>query len=86
MSPVTEIEVIELLRKMIDKLPLNHPLKRQGSGAYYDVGRLQKLFGVMKHENWMPDYISERVEEYIKEVESDNTNPKFYYQRKCLFS
>ncbi|MDZ4759413.1 MAG: ATP-dependent DNA helicase [Bacteroidota bacterium] len=82
MSPVTEIEVIELLRKMIDKLPLQHPLKRQGSGAYYDVARLQKLFGVMKHENWMPEYITERVGEYLKEVESDTTNSEFYYQKK----
>ena len=82
MSPVTEIEVIELLRKMIDKLPLSHPLKRQGGAPYYDVAHLQKLFSVMKHENWMPDYIETKVKEYIIEVESNNTNPEFYYQKK----
>lgn len=81
MSPVTEIEVIELLRKMIDKLPLSHPLKRQGGAPYYDVAHLQKLFSVMKHENWMPDYIETKVKEYIIEVESNNTNPEFYYQK-----
>lgn len=50
MDPISELEKIELYKKLVDTLPKNHPLKKYRGDVYYEVKNLQNLFGTMKRE------------------------------------
>jgi DNA helicase-2/ATP-dependent DNA helicase PcrA len=73
MEPISEIEEIELLEKLIDSFAKNHPLKRWRGQIYYDVSRLKALFSIMKRENLDASKIEEAIEWYL---ENDYPNQK----------
>lgn len=68
MDPVSELEKIELYKKLIDTLPKNHPLKRYRGDVYYEINNLQSLFSTMKREGWAPEFINGKIDEYIKSL------------------
>lgn len=78
LEPIGDLEEIELFYKLIDNIPNDSPLKRFGGEVYYDKNRLANLFKLMKKEAWTPEYIIERVENYI---ESLPTKEEFLYKR-----
>lgn len=79
LRPVSELELIDVFRKILDDLPKNHPFKRLVGDVYFEQRRLGNLFDLMKKENWKPDDIHEAVDEYL---ESLHLRPKFQYKRK----
>lgn len=68
MDPVSELEKIELYKKLIDTLPKNHPLKRYRGDVYYEITNLQSLFSTMKREGWSAEFINTKIDEYIKDL------------------
>lgn len=72
MDPISELEKIELYKKLIDTLPKNHPLKRYRGDVYYEINNLQSLFSTMKREGWSPQIINEKIDEYIKSLPTRN--------------
>ena len=79
LDPISELEKIELLKKLIDGFEKNNPLKRYRGDVYYEMGNLAKLFSAMKKEGWTPQYLLEKVDDYIKEIPFRD---EFIYKRK----
>ncbi|MEZ4895368.1 MAG: ATP-dependent DNA helicase [Saprospiraceae bacterium] len=60
LQPASELELVTILRELIDQLENDHPLKRLRGDQYFDVPRLQHLFQHMKKENLdAPEFIAE---------------------------
>lgn len=68
LDSITDLEKRQLLRKLIDGFGAKHPLKRFTGEVYYDVYRLDRLFSLMKTEDWSPEYVCARVDEYIESL------------------
>ena len=71
MDPVSDLERIEILKRLIDQLPKGNPLKRYRGDVYYEMSNLQGLFSAMKREGWTPAFLEERIDAHIRNMESD---------------
>lgn len=65
LDPVSDLERIDLFRKLIDAFPKNHPLKRYRGDVYFEINNLQQLFSTMKREGWSSAYITQKIDEYL---------------------
>ena len=79
LDPISELEKIELLKKLIDGFNKNNPLKRYRGDIYYEMSNLSKLFSAMKKEGWTPTFLIEKVDAYVKEIPFRD---EFVYKRK----
>jgi DNA helicase-2/ATP-dependent DNA helicase PcrA len=77
MDPISDLEKIELYKKLIDTLPKNHPLKRYRGDVYYEIKNLQSLFSTMKREGWSPEFINGKIDDYTKDIK---TRDEFIYK------
>src|SRR5580658_10899661 len=68
LDPISELERIQFFKVLIDGWPKNHPLKRYRGDVYYEMGNLQNLFSTMKREGWTPEYIYEKINQYLDEL------------------
>lgn len=68
LQPIAELEQKQLFEKLINTFDKNHLLKRWTGDIYFDSYRLQKLFQLMKTENWTPKWITQQADEYIAEL------------------
>lgn len=68
MQPISDLEVVQVIREILDELASDHPLKRLAGSAYYDVPRLRDLFRIMKEEDWSPEFISSEIDRYIADL------------------
>src|SRR6476661_10831065 len=79
LDAISELENIQLFKKLIDDFPKNHALKRYRGDVYYEINNLRNLFSAMKREGWIPEKINSAIDAYL----SDLPNRKeFIYQRK----
>ena len=79
LEPISDLESIDLFRKLIDGFKKGHLLKRYRGDVYYEIGGLKSLFATLKREGWKIDDIVERCDNYIAELP---TKDGFYYKRK----
>ncbi len=79
LDAISELESIQLFKKLIDDFPKNHALKRYRGDVYFEVNNLRNLFSSMKREGWAPEFINQRIEEYIASLA---TRDEFVYKRK----
>lgn len=79
MQPLSDLERIETIHEIIDKLPGTHLLKRHAGSVYYDTRALSSLFDYMKKEARTSQSISEEIDQYIAALKED---PDMYYKRK----
>ncbi len=79
LDPISELEKIELLKKLIDQFDKKNPLKRYRGDVYYEMGNLSKLFSAMKKEGWNVPYLTTQIDQYIKEIP---LRDEFVYKRK----
>jgi DNA helicase-2/ATP-dependent DNA helicase PcrA len=70
LDAVSELESMELFKKLIDNFQKNHPLKRYRGDVYYEINNLKQLFSAMKREGWTPEYIHQKIDEYIDSLPS----------------
>lgn len=80
LNPISDLEVIQLLKNLIDGFPQGHPLKRYRGDVYFEINNLKNLFSAMKKEGWTPEFIAQKTAEYLSQIESDNSNKDFFYQ------
>jgi len=79
LDPISDLERISLLKKLIDLFPKNHSLKRYRGDAYFEVRNFDRLFSTMKREGWSPAFISQKIDEYISGL---SNRDEFIYKRK----
>lgn len=84
LNPVSDLEKIQLYKILIDNLPKDNVLKRYRGDVYYEIANLQHLFSSMKREGWKPDFIKERIDEYL-EIIKDSENFKYKNSRKGVY-
>jgi len=68
LQPITDLERTELLYELLDELPQGHPLRKLSGNIYFDVGRLNRLFDLMKRENLRPSDIVAAVDAYLEDI------------------
>jgi len=69
LDPISDLERIELMKELIDSFPKDHPLKRYRGDVYFEINSLQSLFSLMKREGWTADFICQKVDEYINDLQ-----------------
>jgi DNA helicase II / ATP-dependent DNA helicase PcrA len=68
LDPVSELEKIQLLKKLIDGFTKDNPLKRYRGDVYFDMKNLAHLFSIMKKEGWTAEYINNAIAAYIESL------------------
>lgn len=68
LQPISDLERTELLYKMLDELPPGHMLRKLSGNIYFDAGKINRLFDVMKREHLTPDFISSAIDYYINDL------------------
>ncbi len=68
LEPVSDLERIEMIRRMIDKLNVSHPLKRGQTDAYFYESHLYDLFQRMKTEDWTVEYVHNQIDTYLNDL------------------
>lgn len=68
LEPLSELERVEIIRRLIDQLDISHPLKRGRSDPYFYEGHLYDLFKRMKAEDWSVDYVAEQIGAYEEDL------------------
>lgn len=79
LQPVSELELEDILRKIIDSFDFDHPLKKISGNLYYESKRLKNLFSTIKRESWSKEEIQAAVEQDFEDFKDDKNN---YYKRK----
>ncbi|KAA2245161.1 ATP-dependent helicase [Chitinophaga agrisoli] len=65
LDAISELEKIQLLKKLIDGFSKDNPLKRYRGDVYFDMKNLASLFSTMKREGWTVAYIRDRIKAYM---------------------
>ncbi len=81
LQALTDLEKVEVFRELIDGFPDDHKLKRVKGEIYYDAGRLENLFKVMKQENWTGKYISDKYDDYMAMIMDPLRSPYIYKKK-----
>lgn len=68
LQPISDLEKIEVLRELVDSFDTKHPLKRWTGDVYYETSRLDKLFQLMKTEDWTTELIEEKAKIYLEDL------------------
>lgn len=79
LEPLSDLERVEIIRKLIDSLPQNHPLKQGKRDRYFYESQLYDLFQRMKSEAWTVNYVHKKIDEYLEDLPS---RKEYIYQRK----
>ena len=79
LDPISDLEVVEVMREIVDELPHGSLIKRYVGDVYYDVKTLLKLFGLMKKDNLSSLEIKSQVEKKLEDMLVDET---YRYKRK----
>lgn len=77
LEPLSELERVEIIRRLIDTLPWDHPLKKGRSDAYFYEEHLYDLFKRMKAENWTVGFLHQQIDAYLDDLPA---RPEFIYQ------
>ena len=78
LDPVSDLERIELMRKLIDSFDVDHPLKRFKGEIYFDIKNLLCLFSTMKKEGWTSAYLNDKIDKHLEEITTkDESSPYF---------
>ncbi len=78
LSPITDLERMDLVYHLIDELPEGHLLRRLKGNIYYDAKYLISLFNLMKSEDWSHELISEQIDSYLNDLPN---REEFQYKR-----
>ena len=79
LQPISDLERTELLYRLIEELPQGHPLRKLSGNIYFDAGKLNRLFDLMKREHLTPELISGYIDIYLSELPA---REEYIYQRK----
>ncbi|MEY4903974.1 MAG: hypothetical protein RLZZ292_1789, partial [Bacteroidota bacterium] len=68
MELLSDLERIEMVQQILEKLPYEHPLIRGKSDIYYFNKHLQDLFKRMKTEDWSVALLNEKIDSYLAQL------------------
>lgn len=68
LQPITDLERTELLYELLEELPQGHVLRKLSGNIYFDAGRLNRLFDLMKREHLSPESIANAVDIYLNDL------------------
>ncbi len=77
LDPVSELEEVDILRRLIDELPPDHPL-RHGRDLRRSVFQIRELFHTMKAEHWTVRELCRHIDAWLEKMPS---HPAFRYKR-----
>ncbi|MEY3052557.1 MAG: hypothetical protein RLY31_2342 [Bacteroidota bacterium] len=63
--PVGDLERLELLRNLLEKLPPEHPLRAKRTSVWHYEAQVKHLFDLMKRERWTEAHIRQAVGQYM---------------------
>ncbi len=78
LDPVSDLEVMEVMREIIDELPHTSKIKRYVGDVYYDVKVLLKLFGLMKKDGLTSKNVKAQVDAKLEDMLTDEN---YLYKR-----
>ncbi len=78
LEPLSALERVEIIRRLIDNLDLEHPLRRGRSDIYFYEAHLYDLFKRMKTENWSVAYVEECIDAFLADLPQRR---EYIYQR-----
>ena len=76
LEPISELELIDLSRKLLESLPPEHPLRRKQADPHSYERQLRSLFSLMKTECWTPEVIHTAIDDYLTSLPE---RPEFIY-------
>jgi DNA helicase II / ATP-dependent DNA helicase PcrA len=82
LEPVTDLERIEIVRRLLEPLPPAHALKTGKKDGYFYEKQLRNLFSLMKKENWTPGYIHQTIRHFLQALPQ---NPDYFYQKNSKY-
>lgn len=68
LEPLSDLERVEIIRKLIDELPFDHPLKARRADVYFYENHLYDLFKKMKSEAWTVPAVLKAISEYVEDL------------------
>ncbi len=68
LEPVSDLERIELIRTMLARLRVSHPLRIGKSSPFYYEKHLQHLFRIMKLEQWEVEDMQAKIDHFLSEI------------------
>jgi DNA helicase-2/ATP-dependent DNA helicase PcrA len=78
LSLLTDLDGVKVMTELIGSFDTNHPLKKFSLEIKSQAGKLRSLFQLMKQENWTPELISQKIDEYLAELPFDE---EYIYKR-----
>ncbi|MEQ1747371.1 MAG: ATP-dependent helicase, partial [Saprospiraceae bacterium] len=78
LEPVSDLERIEIVRRLLADLPPEHPLREGRKNAFAYENHLRDLFATMKKEDWTPGLVLKTADDFVRGLPE---NPYFIYQR-----
>jgi DNA helicase-2/ATP-dependent DNA helicase PcrA len=79
LEPLSELEQVEVLRTLLEDLPLTHPLRRGKVQPHFYEGHLKQLFEWIKAEGWTVEQLLDAIDTYLADLPN---RQKYRYQRK----
>lgn len=70
LDAASDLEILEVVKEIIDELPRNHELKRYRGELYYESKPLIDLFNLIKKDRLTPKLIREKCNDYLREIEN----------------
>ncbi|MDF1865465.1 MAG: ATP-dependent DNA helicase [Saprospiraceae bacterium] len=68
LEPLSDLERVEIIRRILDELDINHPLKKGRADIYFYEKHLHDLFQKMKSEDWSIEFVKQKIEEYLEDL------------------
>lgn len=78
LDPISDLERVDLMKRIIDGFKQDNPLKRYRSDVYFDMDRLLRLISTMKKEGWSSDTIRNHIQQHLTQWLEDPNN---YYKQ-----
>ncbi len=78
LEPLSELERIDLVRRLLADLPPEHPLRRSHADPWLYEQQVRELFRWMKTEDWSAEHISQAIDTWLADL---HQNPRFQYLR-----
>lgn len=81
-EPLSELERIEIVRKLLAQLPTDHPLRQGKKDVFQYEVHLRDLFQTMKREDWSPGHVLKQCADFLHGLPED---PDYRYQRNSKY-
>ena len=63
---ISNFKNTQVLKKLVDNFPKDHPLKKYRGDVYFEVRHLNDLFSLMKLQGWTAEFINQKIDEYLE--------------------